>query len=178
MAHNGLVVTNNKGKQIYIEEHYQAQMASHGKVMFDPFCRNPSTRFIFTKGTRCVDTNIAQLRFFRFAITSGLIKYAINNFRYVEELMSTVTANKRKKRRRRGVAVSNKHTNLIQVKHKIGCTPKSFSGEVTIHEDQQYNQYPVRSPKKRRVQPHIHVSNIHLVFSPPTSHINMPRTDD
>jgi hypothetical protein len=95
VAQNGLLVTRSDGSKVYLDTYYQDCLDSQGKQFFDPFRRNPQSRFMFTKFGKTVDTNIAQMRFFRFAINFGVIKYTTDNFRGLEELMSGVTAKRK-----------------------------------------------------------------------------------
>lgn len=96
LASGGLVIKrSDNGNDVYLEAVYQDQMGSQGKQFFDPFRRKPESKFMMKRFSKKVITNIAQLRFFRFAIRFGVIEYANKNFRDVETLMSESTAKRK-----------------------------------------------------------------------------------
>ena len=88
MARDGLVTTNSDGSNVYLDAAYQQVLESKGKAMFDAFKRNKKTLFVLDKHGRSIETNLAQARFFEFAIQHGVIVFARKNFRRIEECMS------------------------------------------------------------------------------------------
>lgn len=93
MARNGLVTKHINGSDVYLDAAYQEVLESKGKAMFDVFKRNKRTIFVMDKHGRSIETNLAQVRFFEFAIKNGVIVFARKNFRHVESLMSRLKAN-------------------------------------------------------------------------------------
>lgn len=166
MARNGLITKDLAGNEVPLEEVHRSQQDSQGKVLFDPFCRNPKSRFLFTKFNRTVDTNIAQLRFMRFAITYGVISYALANFRHVEDLMSAATA-ARKNKRKNMTATARQRTK----KKKLFTphTPKPVAGEITVHMDSMCSPKRTKkslSPTRKLKYTHVHINSVRLTFSP------------
>lgn len=146
IAKQGLVLHVGE-KTVYLDSAYQDRLDSQGKVFFDPFRRNPKSRFIMEKFDKELDTNIAQLRFFKFAIRNGVIKYATENFRTIEAAMSEYTAHKRLTGKKRG------HTN------------KDIQPSVSPKRTKQKNVQ--RNKKKRKMSVRVvQTSSVELTFSP------------
>jgi hypothetical protein len=101
MARCGLVLSRKDGTPLYLDALYKDRLESQGKSFFDPFRRNPKSRFVFHKFGMKVETNLAQLRFFQFAIKNGVIDYAKQNFRAVEEHMSEVSSQRKTPKKRK-----------------------------------------------------------------------------
>ena len=99
MACDGLVLERLDGTNIYLDAVYKNMLHSKGKVMFDVFRRNKKTLFMLDKHGRSLQTNLAQVRFFQFAITTGVIRFARANFRMIESLMSRATVLRQKRNR-------------------------------------------------------------------------------
>lgn len=95
MAKDGLTLTTPMSGFRSLSMLYQSHIESQGKGFFDPFRRNPKSKFTIKCFGKTIETNIAQLRFFRFAILNGVIQYAKDNFRDVETAMSEYTATRR-----------------------------------------------------------------------------------
>ena len=98
MARNGLVIERLDGTNVYLDAVYKDMLHSKGKAMFDVFRRNKKTLFMLDKHGRSLQTNLAQVRFFQFAITTGVIRFARANFRMIEGLMSKATVLRHKRK--------------------------------------------------------------------------------
>lgn len=72
---------------------YKAQLKAYSKKFFDPFCRRERVKVINTEGSD-QNTTVAQLNFFKWAITNGVIKYAVDNKDTIELDMLTVSKKK------------------------------------------------------------------------------------
>jgi len=83
---------NNRNIHIYIS--YKAQLKTYGKKNFDPFRRH--TRFAF--GYKNMVTNIAQLNFFRWAITNNIMDYIEEHIDELTKIMNSSNLNKKKKK--------------------------------------------------------------------------------
>jgi hypothetical protein len=150
MAKEGLIVVCDDGTKVFLDSEYKAKMNSQGKIMFDPFRRNPKSKFTLAKFNKKVETNIAQLRFISFAIRKGVISYALKNFRMVESLMSKVTAEKKR-------AEKQKNKNPFSIPQ----SPRAVAGVV--------NSPKICHTKRRRSQPTYHqIHTSFLLFSPST----------
>lgn len=69
---------------VYLE--YKSMLKGYSKRLFDPFSRR--TRIDFTDADgRAVQTTIGQLHFFRWAITFGVLDYAIRHVDVIEKDM-------------------------------------------------------------------------------------------
>lgn len=63
------LVHDGRPFNVFVE--YRAQLKGFSKRYFDPFCRREHTRF------RGIDTTLGQLNFFRWAIQTGVLEYAL-----------------------------------------------------------------------------------------------------
>jgi len=97
MAKAGLRTTRADGASVYLDAAYKDKQDSQGKQLFDAFRRRKSSLFQFDRFNRTLLTNIAQLRFFEFLYTNGVLKYITENFRLVERSMSIYMENKKKR---------------------------------------------------------------------------------
>lgn len=69
---------------VYLE--YKSMLKGYSKRLFDPFSRR--TRITFTDADgRLIETTIGQLHFFRWAITYGVLDYAIQHGDVIEQDM-------------------------------------------------------------------------------------------
>jgi hypothetical protein len=68
------------GKEIFnVHMNYKDQLDGYRKKLFDPFCRNKRIPFYYNE-TQYVITTVAQLNFFRWAITNKVLDYVDENF--------------------------------------------------------------------------------------------------
>ncbi len=68
------------GKEIFnVHMNYKNQLDGYKKKLFDPFCRNKRIPFYYND-TQYVITTVAQLNFFRWAITNKVLDYVDENF--------------------------------------------------------------------------------------------------
>jgi hypothetical protein len=65
-----------------VHNDYQAQLKAFTKKHFDPFCRDDRILFKYKKGgvPTYVETTIAQLNFFKWAISNKVVDYVLDNF--------------------------------------------------------------------------------------------------
>ena len=111
---------------------YQAQLKAYSKVQFDPFRRHkritidvPST--ILKEGK--IETTIAQLNFFRWALNNKVLEYLHNpkNMERVEQHMNNSSKKKEQKQAKKSsnkVAVKNPHSATLK-RHNI-CVTVTF----------------------------------------------------
>lgn len=88
-----ILLTSDTGETHDLHSRYQLFLNSAGKRFFDTFARNEKSKFDFVKHGRKVHTTIAQLRFFRFLIREGVLRYAQEN---VEEISKQMSAKRTK----------------------------------------------------------------------------------
>lgn len=68
---------------------YKAQLRAYSKRFFDPFCRRERVEIVNALGEKQV-TTVAQMCFFRWAFTTGIVDYALQNKEAIEEDMAQV----------------------------------------------------------------------------------------
>jgi hypothetical protein len=106
---------------VYLE--YKAQLKSFSKRRFDVFKRHRKFEFCLPNGTR-VETNVAQLNFFRWAITHGVVDYCMQNLEAIEKDMNESTKHRAKtSRKRQQLSRAAVHT----------CTKTPLRVRVTFH---------------------------------------------
>jgi len=64
---------------------YRLQLKAYTKRWFDPFQRRE--RIVFTDGEETFTTTVGQLNFFKWAIQTGVLQYALDNIATIEEHM-------------------------------------------------------------------------------------------
>lgn len=74
----------NKVVNIYME--YKGCLKAYSKRLFDPFQRRERISIMDSEGNPLQST-IGQLNFFRFAISNGIIQYAMEHLREIEQDM-------------------------------------------------------------------------------------------
>lgn len=80
---------NNTEDTFNVYSDYKNQLKAFSKKLFDPFCRRERIE-IPDLGT----TTIGQLNFFKWAMEKGVIDYAINNVKSIENNMNTKQTSK------------------------------------------------------------------------------------
>lgn len=65
---------------------YRAQLKAYSKQQFDPFRRRERISYFYEK-SRCIDTTIGQLNFFRWIIQNEILVYIEENIKEIEEDM-------------------------------------------------------------------------------------------
>jgi len=83
---------NNENIDIYVS--YKAQLKAFGKKYFDPFRRHIKFKFNYKN----METTIAQLNFFRWAITNNILPYIENNIIELTKEMNTSNLIRKKKK--------------------------------------------------------------------------------
>lgn len=80
-----------------IHDEYREQLKAFTKKGFDPFCRNDRILFPYKQNgkKKCIDTTIAQLNFFKWAITNKVVDYIIENFDEIFEDMNEANRKQR-----------------------------------------------------------------------------------
>jgi hypothetical protein len=157
LARKGLITKSLTGEDVHLDSAYQAARDWQGKSMFDPFCRDPLTKFKLNMFDKSTNTNVAQMRFIKFAIVNGVIAYALKNFRVVESKMSIHTAEMKKERALRCAG-----------KRKLTTTQKSpkIRSVAGVSTTEMGSPKVYSSPKRKRIRPYVHSRTVRMTFSP------------
>ena len=120
---------NGSMKQFLVFLNYKAQLKAYTKRQFDPFCRRERINFYYDPqdGSKCIETTVGQLNFFRWAIKNRVLEYIETHLSDIEvDMNSSIRKvyNKKdvgeKRRRRQELSASatktaNKHQVHITV---------------------------------------------------------------
>jgi len=85
------------GKYFIIYPNYKAQLKAYSKDDFDPFCRNERISF-YDHNDEEIETTVAQLNFFKWAIEGEVLDYAEENLEDIEKDMTDSLKNIYKKK--------------------------------------------------------------------------------
>lgn len=100
------------GDQFNVYIGYKAQLKSYSKTYFDPFRRGKKFYYNYNKNdpTKKVCTTLAQLNFFRWAFTYGIINYVETHFAEISANMTEFykTENEKKKKEKEKLVVNKK----------------------------------------------------------------------
>ena len=82
------------GEMFSIHGEYKAQLRGYGKRLFDPFARRARIAMPFPDGTT-VESTVAQLSFFRWAIANGVVLYAQEHADAIDRhMLAKITASR------------------------------------------------------------------------------------
>jgi hypothetical protein len=93
------LLRNGKVKVIYLWDKYNANLSSgYGKELFDPFGRGKKKgkTILLEHGEKILETTVAQLNYFRWAIRYGVIDYAEANLDAIYKDMHERSSRNRK----------------------------------------------------------------------------------
>ena len=97
---------------------YKSQLKSYSKKFFDPFCRRNRINYKQT-----VSTTIGQLNFFKWALTTGVIDFVIDNYKIIEDDMNSSMKKKSNvNRKRKELSISSYKTLTKKKKNKVLLT--------------------------------------------------------
>lgn len=94
-----ITVVSETGEAYDLHTRYQLFLRSVGKRFFDCFARNERAKFEFAKHGKKVKTTIGQLRFFRFFIRDGGLRYAREHLDEITKQMSEKLKSERKSKK-------------------------------------------------------------------------------
>lgn len=153
-AHSGLTLQHPAdGTGFNLQAVYQDILTSQGKSMFDPFRRtagNDEIQLRHASSGLSVTTNVAQLRFFKFAITHGVIDYARAHALDIDDFMRRHWARARVERRRK--TESEERASAERAKRQRSATPAPTAAT----EGESPKEEPLLPPppsKRRKVAP-------------------------
>lgn len=85
-------VENTYENIIIVHDNYKSQLKQYNKKNFDPFCRSKRIKLYYDneKGNKryYFDTTVAQLNFFKWAISNYILDYILDNLDTIESAMS------------------------------------------------------------------------------------------
>lgn len=84
-------VENTYENILMVHDNYKSQLKQYNKKNFDPFCRSHRIKFFYDtsdKDNHYFDTTVAQLNFFKWAISNHILDYILHNLSAIEEAMS------------------------------------------------------------------------------------------
>jgi hypothetical protein len=85
------VPTAKEGKpcrRFFVWTNYKSTEDSYSKQMFDPYCRKERVLIPY-KEEQSIETTVAQLNFFKWAIVNKVLEYIANHFDAIETDMSS-----------------------------------------------------------------------------------------
>jgi hypothetical protein len=88
-----VVDRNNARASFNMFMEYKAQLKAYSKKFFDPFCRRDRVSIVNSLGVEQY-TTVAQLNFFKWALTNNVIKYALANKDTIELDMLAISKKK------------------------------------------------------------------------------------
>jgi hypothetical protein len=74
-----------------VHDNYKSQLKQYSKRNFDPFCRSKHIKLFYDSGDTdgyYFDTTVAQLNFFKWAISNYILDYIIDNLNSIDASMS------------------------------------------------------------------------------------------
>jgi hypothetical protein len=75
-----------KGENVHLYREYKSQLRGYSKRQFDPFARRERVLVDFPGGA--IETTTAQLNFFRWAFSRGVVDFAAENAAEIESFYS------------------------------------------------------------------------------------------
>jgi hypothetical protein len=84
-------IENTYENIIIVHDNYKSQLKQYNKKNFDPFCRSHRIKLFYDttdKEHHYFDTTVAQLNFFKWAISNNILDYILDNLSHIEEAMS------------------------------------------------------------------------------------------
>lgn len=95
---NTLIVHPASGSSLNLYLSYKTQLKAYSKKQFDPFCRRSRIQFIVKDSKENdveIETTIGQLNFFKWALSNGVISYALSHTTQIEEDMNMCLHNRK-----------------------------------------------------------------------------------
>jgi hypothetical protein len=78
---------NNKEERFKVYDDYKLKLKAYSKKRFDPFCR--WERITIPYGdTKCIQTTLGQLNFFKWALENKIIQFIEENYQDIEKDMN------------------------------------------------------------------------------------------
>lgn len=130
-----IIIDNEEVKEFDVHISYKGQLKSFKKKIFDPFKRKEPCKFNFAwdpeDPTKKVTTTLAQLNFFKWAITNKIIDYVEANLIQITKAMNQSNKDDRKKKREKKIKRENKEKDE-SIKINVSKKENSDNDEVEI----------------------------------------------
>ena len=82
-----ILTENNKEERFKVYDDYKLKLKAYSKKRFDPFCR--WERITIPYGdSKCIQTTLGQLNFFKWALENKIIQYIEENYQDIEKDMN------------------------------------------------------------------------------------------
>jgi hypothetical protein len=99
-----------QGRRFFVWTNYKSTEDSYSKQLFDPYCRKERILIPYKEEQR-IETTIAQMHFFKWAILNGVLEYIAKHYDDIEKDMSKRLNNSRKKTDANPITINN-NTNI------------------------------------------------------------------
>jgi hypothetical protein len=101
----GMEVLSDDGRKevFYIRISYKARLKAHSKKYFDPFRRGKRFDYYYDKNdpTKCIETTLCQLNYFKWLFCNNLIEYVDNNYDALAKKMAIYVKKKREEKQKK-----------------------------------------------------------------------------
>lgn len=134
---NNLIYTSSKKKKIKINnnydniflvhDNYKSQLKQYNKKNFDPFCRSKRIKLFYdisNKDKHYFDTTVAQLNFFKWAISNYILDYILDNFNTIEKAMTSYERKIKNEKKTKKTDIKRTKTNFVKLNKttmKLNC---------------------------------------------------------
>lgn len=145
------VPTQEEGKQgrrFFVWTNYKSTEDSYSKQLFDPYCRKERILIPYKEEQR-IETTIAQMHFFKWAILNGVLEYIAKHYDDIEKDMSKRLNNSRKKTDS-NVSTINNNTNITTNNTNTNTVTNTPSSSNTISSTVFTNITPALGTKTRK----------------------------
>lgn len=114
------VVYYVKGTPFNVHQSYKNMLKAYSKRLFDPFRRHG--RILLEHDGRVLETTVAQLSFFRWAIENDVLKYANEHREAIKNNMDVHTKNKNTDHKRGALSKQTKGASVYSVNICVSFT--------------------------------------------------------
>jgi hypothetical protein len=85
-----------ENRRLKVYNDYKLKLKSYSKKRFDPFCRWDRISIPYDD-TKCMETTIGQLNFFKWALENKIVDYIENNYSAIENDMNSRNSTSKRK---------------------------------------------------------------------------------
>jgi len=82
-----IIKENNKEERFKVYDDYKLKLKAYSKKRFDPFCRWERITIPYGN-SKCIQTTLGQLNFFKWALENKIIQYIEENYEDIEKDMN------------------------------------------------------------------------------------------
>lgn len=82
-----ILTENNKEERFKVYDDYKLKLKAYSKKRFDPFCRWERITIPYCD-SKCIQTTLGQLNFFKWALENKIIQYIEENYQDIEKDMN------------------------------------------------------------------------------------------